>query len=290
MSRLPKISSFLALVAILLVVGVAAMPGALAEPSTPTVVATADAGELRATWSATAGAQFYVVGWANSEEALQMTDAGREWLDAFHYATIPANHTGHTITGIKPSTQYAVIIGAKTTRFGGAEPTWSQWSYATTAGQHGAGFCPITGLQIPPGGYLGVGNTATFGSYTITINSIATPDSVTLSTTDGTTVEREAPSGRRWLRIYVTLVNKFDFAINLEDGKDYVLSTEVGNAFSWNRDVPLEPNRQYNNISLLFDIPQDATTAVLAVRPLTASTGDNAPRLFRVSIPAPDAQ
>ena len=93
MSKLPKISSFLALVAILLVVGVATMPGALAEPSTPTVVATADAGELRATWSATAGAQFYVVGWANSEEVSQMTAAGREWLDAFHYATIPANHT-----------------------------------------------------------------------------------------------------------------------------------------------------------------------------------------------------
>ena len=160
----------------------------------------------------------------------------------------------------------------------------------TTAGQHGAGFCPITGLPLPPGGYLGVGDTATFGSYTITINSIATPDSVTFSRTDGTTFEREPPSGRRWLKIYVTLANRFDFAVIFENGKDYVLSTEVGNAFSWNTDKSLDPDRRYNNIGLLFDIPKDATTAVLAVRPLTATSGDNAPNLFRVSIPTIDAQ
>lgn len=118
--------------------GFATLPTAntLAEPGTPTVVATSNAGELRATWSTAAGAQFYVVGWANRDEVSQMIAAGRDWLDAFHYATIPAGYTGHTITGINPSTEYAVIIGAKTTRFGGAEPVWSQWAFATTAGQN----------------------------------------------------------------------------------------------------------------------------------------------------------
>ena len=125
MSRLTRVSSFLALIAILLVTGIAATPAVLPEPSTPTVVATPNAGELRATWNATSGAQFYVVGWANREEVSQMIAGGREWLDAFHYATIPASYTGHTITGIKPSTEYAVIVGAKTTRFGGDAPTWS---------------------------------------------------------------------------------------------------------------------------------------------------------------------
>ena len=118
--------------------GFATLPTAntLAEPGIPTVVATSNAGELRATWSTTAGAQFYVVGWANRDEVSQMIAAGRDWLDAFHYATIPAGYTDHTITGINPSTEYAVIIGAKTTRFGGAEPIWSQWAFATTARQN----------------------------------------------------------------------------------------------------------------------------------------------------------
>ena len=285
-----KAVKFAPIVLLLAIISIAAAPAALATPNAPTAAATSNAGEIVASWQSVAGAQFYTVGWINRNDYQQIGSSG-DWQSAFHYATIPASRTSYTVNGLKAGEEYWTIIGARTTRVGGDSPSWSAWSgLVTTAGQHGAGFCPITGLPLPPGGYLGVGDTATFGSYTITINSIATPNSVTLSATDGTTVEREAPSGRRWLEIYVTLVNRFDFAVNLRDGKDYVLSTEVGNAFSWNTDLPLDPDHQYDNIYLLFDIPQDATTAVLAVRPLTARTGDNAPNLFRVSIPATDAR
>ena len=270
MSKLPKVSSFLALVAILLVVGVAAMPGALAEPSTPTVVATADAGELRATWSATAGAQFYVVGWANRDEVSQMIDTGRDWLDAFHYATIPSSYTGHTITGIKASTEYAVIIGAKTTRFGGDEPTWSQWNFATTAGQHGAGFCPITGLPLPPGGYLSVGDTETFGvkpqAYVdVTLNSATTPTSVPLD--DGSTYE--ASSGLKLLHLCVTVDNGVgtgnDFYF--QPGTHNNLSSDKGIGFvrvsDW-LDAHIQDGFQLSGCDT-WTIPQAATTAVYAI-------------------------
>ena len=289
MSRLPKISSFLALVAILLVAGVAAMPATLAEPSTPTVIATANAGELQATWSATAGAQFYVVGWANREEVSQMIAAGREWLDAFHYATIPANHTGHTITGIKPDTEYAVIIGAKTTRFGGAEPTWSQWSFATTAGQHGAGFCPITGLPLPPDGYSSVGDTETFGvkpqSYVdVTLNSATTPASVPLA--DGSTYE--APSGLKLLHLCVTFANGIGTGGDayFRPGTHNNLSTDKGIGFvrvsDW-LDTPKPDGFQLSGCDT-WTIPQAATTAVYAIG---YSTVGSAPgeTLYRINLP-----
>ena len=289
MSKLPKISSFLALVAILLVVGVAAMPGALAEPSTPTVVATADAGELRATWSATAGAQFYVVGWANSEEASQMTDAGREWLDAFHYATIPANHTGHTITGIKPNAEYAVIIGAKTTRFGGAEPTWSQWSFATTAGQHGAGFCPITGLPLPPGGYSSVGDTETFGVkpqpfVDVTLNSATTPASVQVA--DGSAYE--APGGLKLLQLCVTVANGTGSGRDayFEPGTHNNLSTNSGIGFvrvsDW-LDAPILDGFSRTGCDT-WTIPQTAATAVYAIG-YPKVGGNPGETLYRINLP-----
>ena len=289
MSRLPKFSSFLALVAILLVAGVAAMPATLAEPSTPTVGPTSNAGELKATWSATAGAQFYVVGWANREEVSQMIAAGRDWLDAFHYATIPANHTGHTITGIKPDTEYAVIIGAKTTRFGGAEPAWSQWSFATTAGQHGAGFCPITGLPLPPGGYSSVGDTETFGvkpqSYVdVTLNSATTPASVQVA--DGSAYE--APSGLKLLRLCTTVVNGIGGGRDayFRPGTHNNLSTDKGIGFSrvigW-RNVAIPDGYQRSGCDT-WTIPQYATTAVYAIG-YSKAGGAPGETLYRINLP-----
>lgn len=289
MIRFTRIPSFLALIVILLVAGIAAMPAVLPEPGTPTVVASSNAGELRATWEHTVGAQFYVVGWANREEVSQMIAGGREWLDAFHYATIPASYTGHTITGIKPSTEYAVIVGAKTTRFGGDAPTWSQWSFATTAGQHGEGFCPITGLPLPPGGYLNVGDTETFGSkpqsyIDVTLNNATTPTSVSLD--DGSTYE--APRGTKLLQLCVRIANATGTGRNIyfQPGTHNNLSTDKGIGFvrvlGWG-DTPI-PDGIWRIECDVWTIPQAAATAVYAIGygQVSHAPGET---LYRINLP-----
>ena len=282
MRRLSRIPSFLALVVILLLAGVAAMPAVLAEPSTPTVVATTNAGELRATWSATAGAQFYVVGWANREEVSQMIAGGREWLDAFHYATIPANYTGHTITGIKSSTEYAVIVGAKTTRFGGDAPTWSQWSFATTAGQHGEGFCPITGLPLPPGGYLSVGDTLTYLDASFRLDSAGVVPSVTFAGETFVPLE-----GALYLNVCGSWTNRTGGNLYHLAGSHNNLSTDAGIGFvnilsyGWLDASPI-PNGQTNSACDVWIIPDSATAAVYAIYDST-STGNAV--LYQISLP-----
>ena len=83
------------------------------------------------------------------------------------------------------------------------------------------------------------------------------------------------------------MVNNLDFAVNVENGKDYVVGTDAGNAFSWNADVVIEPGTERENVGLLFDVPQNAAIAVFAVRPLIALSGENAPQLYEIQIPAP---
>ena len=111
MNRPNKVIIFATLLVAMLVSGVAAMPASLTQPGQPT--ATANAGELLVTWDASAGAQFYTVGWAEEEGIRQMLDAGREWQDAFHYAVIPAAYTSYTLSGLKFETPYYTIIGAQ---------------------------------------------------------------------------------------------------------------------------------------------------------------------------------
>ena len=127
MTRSNKVISFVALLVTVLVAGVAATPAALAQPGQPTATATANAGELLVTWDASAGAQFYTVGWAEEEGINQILNAEREWMDAFHYAVIPSAYTSYTVSGLKPETPYYTIIGAQSSRFGATDlvpPIW----------------------------------------------------------------------------------------------------------------------------------------------------------------------
>ncbi len=78
-----RIVLLLALTFVLLIASIAAMPAAAVPPNQPTVVATANGGELHATWDVAAGARFYTIGWVNLEEYHRMRNAGRDWLDAF---------------------------------------------------------------------------------------------------------------------------------------------------------------------------------------------------------------
>ncbi|MYC33093.1 MAG: fibronectin type III domain-containing protein [Chloroflexi bacterium] len=126
----PGIGSIL--IAFLLVGVVAAAPANLVRPSNLTVIVPSTPGTLNVSWDAVSGAHFYIVGWINMAEFQDYQDAGRSWEDAFHYATIPATYTSHSIINLVPGGDYYTIVAATMTRFGGENPTWSDWSDKVT--------------------------------------------------------------------------------------------------------------------------------------------------------------
>ena len=111
-----KVMTMVVLVATLLTAGVAAMPATLSSPTLPTVMATANPGELLITWDAVPDAQHFTVGYANLDDLNQMTEAGRNALDAFYYVTIGAAHTAHTLSGLEPGIDYYVLVVAHTVK------------------------------------------------------------------------------------------------------------------------------------------------------------------------------
>ena len=290
MNKPARALTLIALVATLLVAGIAATPAQLASPAAPTVQATGNAGEIVISWNQVPGAQYYTVGWINWTKGQPVSAAGGDWLSLFHYTTVVGSTTSYTVSGLDAGDNYYAIIRATDTgdRFGGGYSQWSAWSTtaAQPAGQHGDGFCPITGLPLGDEGYLDIGDTVTFGKYSITIDSIEMPETVTFTRSDGTRYDRESPPGRRWLRIRARLVNDGDGTVTLTRGLDHFLGTDAGNAFTWSAERAVESGAT-RDTSLHFDIPQDATTAVWAVRPFVSESGDNAPQLFRFTLPEP---
>ena len=280
-----RASAVLGLVVMLFITLVAASPATLPAPGKPTVTATANGGELSVAWRGSQGAQFYLVGWANHEEVAQMTNSGRAWLDAFHFTTIPSQYTGHEIAGLKPDTAYVVIIGAQSARFGSQDLTWSDWSQpTTTAGRHGAGFCPITGLPIPEGGYLEVGDTHDWPEASFRLDSATSPATVVSFDRD-----RSPQPGDRYLRLCGTAHNKTVIIMAFLPGYDNNLSTDSGLAFLTSSD---EPN--WVNFGLfgpgvtasacdIWIVPAEATTAVYAV---DGPGSGNQPVLFRIDLTA----
>lgn len=126
-----KVAILAAPLLLILCIGIISSDSALAQtpaPAAPFVIALSDAPGLMASWNAVPNAGFYTVGWVNQDDFQAMQFTGRNWLDAFHYAT----HTTHIISGLKPASNYYVIVGAQAERFGGEPPAWSGWSALTT--------------------------------------------------------------------------------------------------------------------------------------------------------------
>ncbi len=272
------------LVALLLIGGIAAAQGVPTRPNQPTVAATANAGELRVSWNPTSDTQFYTVGWLNNNEYLDAQSSGRDWQDAFHYATIPASYTAHTVTGLKSGEAYYVIVGARTVRFGGDDPVWSPWSnLVTTAGQHGEGFCPITGLPLPPGGYLSVGQSAVdVSGARFTLTSVARKASIKL----GDEFYR-AITGRQFVSVCGTYHNSADSEYLFLFGMDYNVSADAGVGFAvpdasltgW-LDVGRIPAGGTRRACDVWEIPGSADTVIIAFNNFQAN-----PALFRVDLP-----
>ena len=140
-----KVMTMVLLVATLLTAGVAATPATLSSPTLPTVIATANPGELLITWDAVPEAQHYTVGYANLDELEQMLVDGRSVLDAFYYVTIGATHITHTLSGLGPGIDYYVLVGAQTKRFGADDLVWGPWSSAVKTAEAS---CPTTETTI----------------------------------------------------------------------------------------------------------------------------------------------
>ena len=274
-----------ALLAFLMLLTIAAAPAAPAQPNQPTAVATSNAGEVSVSWDAASGAQFYTVGWINKDEFDEMQAAGRDWLDAFHYATIPASYTTHTISGLKSSSDYYAIIGAQTSRFGGEQPVWSAWSgKVTTSGEHGAGFCPITGIPLPPTGYLTIGDTATFDLGSDSFIDVKLESATIYETVEFDDGEQYyAPAGFEWLDLCVTVTNRSGNgeSIYYSPGSHNNLSTDSGIGFigfsAW-EGYSLEDGFQ-NTGCELWTVPEAASTAVYAVHYI------DDPLLFQIRLP-----
>ena len=267
MNKPARALSLIVLVATLLVAGIAAMPAQLAPPSQPTVIATANAGELQVSWNPVAGAQHYTVGYASPDEMDRMAAAGRNRLDAFTYTTIGAENTSHTITSLEPETVYWVTVGAHTQRFGATDLVWAtRHAVATTAGEHGDGFCPITGLPIPAGGYLSVGQTVNWSDATFTLDSAAIIPSITTSTGGIYT----SAHGNRYLQLCSTQSNRTGDNLYFSAGVHNNLSTNAGIGFisifgyGWRDAAPI-PNGVTRSACDVWIIPASAATAVFAI-------------------------
>ena len=277
-------------------------------------------GEAVISWDVVPFATHYRIGYVNMEADYPLAKASNtgDWINAFIYVDEDARNlrvangrAEYTVRRLAQGVRHAftvlssghVVNNIQELNGNYSWPQNPRWRFLTVTDQGGScptlppvigdhagqgSICPITGLPIPAGGYLGVGDTARFGSYSFTLNSVHTPQTLTLVRSGGTRYERNPPPGRRWLTVHTRHVNGFDFRVNLRRGREYLLSTDAGSAFSWSGDRVVEAN-SFRDTSVSFDVPMDATAAVLAMRALTNSspTADNAPALFRIDVPAP---
>ena len=270
------------LAAIILIASIAATPAQLARPSQPIVTAIDNPGELQVSWNHIPGAQHYTVGYASPDEMDRMAAAGRNRLDAFYYATIGAENTSHTFTGLEPETVYWVTVGAQTERFGATDLVWAQQhAVATTAGQHGDGFCPITGLPLGDEGYLSVGSSTT-NSY----GDVFTLDSVTKQLTRHSFGSDLSPNnGRQFIKV-CGAIKVGAFIGYVSAAYDYNVDTDAGIGFrqvdssvtDW-ADVGLLGTGVSASACEIWDIPANAKTVIVAI-----NNGQNSPGLYQIDL------
>lgn len=273
MNKPARALSLIVLIATLLVAGIAATPAQLAPPAAPAVQATGNSGEIVISWNQVPGAQYYTVGWVNWTAAKPLSDAGQDWLSLFHYTTVPGNLTSYTVKGLTAGDDHYGIIRAtdeagSAGRFGGGYSQFSSWSSspAQPAGQHGDGFCPITGLPLPEGGYLGVGETVTWTDATFTLDSVAIVPSIITSAGNTYTPAH----GNRYLWLCSTQSNNTGSDLYFIAGVDNNLSTDAGIGFisifgyGWLDASPIA-NGAAGSACDVWVISESATTAVYAI-------------------------
>ena len=318
--------AFLAASAVAVIVAVVAMlaasltatpaPAAVAQ-STPPPPANQQArntgtpGEVIVTWNAAAGANSYRVGWLNHADYLA---AGNTWLQRFTFADVPSSVRSYRVTRLTPGEEYWFIVASVDARnqmywpsswiqkfavtaaptptpaptptacpnvgFGPGAPTGGSSPTPTPSGSS----CPAgSGSHLPPGAKMTPGNFVNWGGFRFGVRSVTTPSTVEFS--DGS--RDGPPHGRRWLLVNIDARNGRTSTVYMSDGHDYAVETDAGIAYSWNADTEIPANRWYpNGLNLLFDIPSNASTAVVHLRPLTFQSGNtNTGVMWQVNIP-----
>ena len=302
-----------AAIAVVIAIAVAALfggqitplPGlAQGAPTNVTVRNGANTGEVLVSWTPAFGSQANRVGWASEPDVLAANAAGN-WLEAFNFVDLAAARRTYTVKRLQPGTRHAFLVATST---GSGNYNYSSWILLTTTaapaatpcptaapGQHPTqpGFCPITGQPLGDG-YVEIGGTFSWirtaapdVRYRAKVLSATTPDTITRVRQDGTSYQRTPASGRRWLQVNMELRNDLDFTVTVDGGHDFILDTDTGIAFDWTGTRSLESGYRYESTPLFFDIPENATVAILAFRPLAEWGDTNAPALFRIPIPSP---
>ena len=286
MNKSARIFPLFILVAALLIAGIAATSATLAQPDGPSVQATANGGEIVISWDKVSGAQYYTVGWVNWTKGKPVSDAGGDWLSLFHYTTVLGSETSYTVKGLEEGQDHYAIIKATDAadRFGGGYSQWSAWSSSSVqpAGQHGEGFCPITGLPLPPTGYLSVSQSSTPLFGTFTLNSVTIKDMFRLGTD-----RYRAPMGRKLIQVCGTMQAGTDYRGWFSPPRDYNVDTDAGTAFTmfdndvngWSITDAPEPGQSKTSCET-WVIPSTAQTVIVAVN--NRQTGA---QLYKVDLP-----
>ena len=224
------------LFAIIVIASIAATPAVLVRPDAPQVHTTGSAGEIVIAWSPVPGAQWYTVGWVNWTDAKAVSDSGEDWLHLFTYTTVPGNVSSHVVKGLDGGEDHYAIIRATDVagvdgRFGGGYSPWSEWSSpAQPVGRHGDGYCPITGLPIPEGGYLGVGDTVVsdYDGDSFTLTSASAPERIPLDFPDNPSQLVSPRSGQRFVQVCGTFRHKSSGEAALALGQSTVMDSDAG--------------------------------------------------------------
>ena len=256
-------------------------------------------------WTPAAGSQTNRVGWASLTETQEATAAGN-WLEAFNFVDLGGSKRTYTVKRLEPGMQHAFIVATRTS---GGGYLYSSWTYLTTAwasptpaptpcptatpGQHPTSpeFCAITGLPLGQG-YVEIGEQHSWAGVKLTVTRAVIQSAGAYTPLNGgDSATRQLPNrpGRRYLRLYVTLENDSQFAdVSFQPGTSYTVDTDAGTAFARDGWRNIRNDRRPWNTDFLWEIPESASIAVLAARPLysTGSADFNSPTLFRIPVPA----
>ena len=99
---------------------------ALPAPTGLSAVAGDSSGVVDLSWAPVTDAQYYRIGWVAYEDYLEVTGAGREWLEAFTFVDVANNgQSSHQVSRLTPGIFYYFIAGSNSSRSG--DPSWSEW-------------------------------------------------------------------------------------------------------------------------------------------------------------------
>ena len=205
MSNLRKYRLLLALLAIVAIVAVAlagfpkpaSAQAGLPAPANLTAEPSGLEGEIKVSWDPVPGATGYLVCHKAANQG-----AGAWRCDG-------QTTTGFRHSGLEVGAAYDYAVQAFWAQDGAT--VRSGWVFAqATAEAAEVHFCPVTGLPIPAGGYLGIGGTAESPVGSFTLTGAAAPAMITLPYADNPNQLYSPRAGRRFVQVCGTFRHDFN--------------------------------------------------------------------------------